>query len=277
MALPIELAQAGRRAQALALSQDSTLNAAALSVDSWLARVTQSADRDSAQQNSEQRALLARSGAAVAVSLLAAILLAGLLWRETRRLSAGRSALEQDAEETALAAQARERLLTDELAERRRAIEAAAKHLLSVLNDVLDLSKVESGKLVLEDIDFLRDELVSQAFEMVTVTAAEKGVELVFDTCGVPDRMRGDPQRLGQALINLLANAVKFTERGWVRLQSEVLKVEPGRLLLRFEVRDTGIGIPADRHGALFNAFEQADSSTTRRHGATWSGSESAS
>ncbi len=320
LALPIELAQAGRRAKALALTQDSALNAAALGVDSWLARVTQGADRDAAQLNSEQQALLARSGAAVAVSLLAAILLAGVLWRETRRLSAGRSALEQDAEQRALEAQTRERLLTDELASRRRAteaadassvaksvflanmsheirtpmnaivglthlvlgdtrdafqqerlrkIDAAAKHLLGVLNGVLDLSKIESGKLVLENIDFLRDEVVSQAFEMVTVSAAEKGVELVFDTVDVPDRMRGDPQRLGQALINLLSNAVKFTERGWVRLQSEVLAVEEDRLLLRFEVRDTGIGIPADRHGALFNAFEQADSSTTRRHGGT--------
>ena len=320
LTLPIELARAARRAEALALSQDSTSNAVVRKVDSLLDRVKQGADRDSAQQRSEQRALTVSSGVAAIVSLLAAVLLAAFLWREIRRLSAARLSLEKDAEERVVAAEARERLLTDELAARRDAIEAAdatsvaksvflanmsheirtpmnaivglthlvlsdthdafqqdrlrkiesaAKHLLSVLNDVLDLSKIESGKLVLEDIDFLRDEVVSKAFEMVSVLAAEKGVELVFDTVNVPDRMRGDPQRLGQALINLLANAVKFTERGWVRLQLEVLAVEGGRLLLRFEVRDTGIGIAADRQSALFNAFEQADSSTTRRHGGT--------
>ena len=320
LTLPIELAQAARSAEALALSQDSTLNIAARKVDALLDRVTQGADRAAAQQRIEQRALLASAGAAAVVSLLAAALLVGFLWREMRRLSTARSAREKHAEESVVAAETRERLLTEELAARRfaveaadatsvaksvflanmsheirtpmnaivglthlvlsdtrdafqqdrlRKIESAAKHLLGVLNDVLDLSKIESGKLVLEDIDFLRDDVVSKAFEMVSVLAAEKGVELVFDTVNVPDRMRGDPQRLGQALINLLANAVKFTEHGWVRLQLQVLAIERGRLLLRFEVRDTGIGISADRHSALFNAFEQADSSTTRRHGGT--------
>ncbi len=153
--------------------------------------------------------------------------------------------------------------------ERLKKIDGAAKHLLQVINDVLDLSKIEAGKLVLEDIEFSRDELLSNAFNMVTGTAQAKGLELVLDTDHLPERLRGDPKHLAQALINLLANAVKFTEKGWVRLRGELLAEDGERLQLRFEVQDTGMGIPIDQQAVLFNAFVQADSSTTRRHGGT--------
>ncbi len=148
-------------------------------------------------------------------------------------------------------------------------IERAAQHLLQVINDILDLSKIEAGKMVLDSIEFSRDDLLSSVLEMVGDEAARKKLELVLDTDHLPERMRGDPKRLAQALINLLANAVKFTEHGWVRLRGHLLQEQDGRLQLRFEVRDSGIGIPLERQGALFSAFEQADLSTTRRYGGT--------
>ncbi|MEO8297855.1 MAG: PAS domain S-box protein [Burkholderiales bacterium] len=153
--------------------------------------------------------------------------------------------------------------------ERLGKVDGAAKHLLQVINDILDLSKIEAGKMVLEDTDFSLDAMLGSAFDMVTERARAKGLELVIDTDGLPDRLCGDPTRLSQALINLLSNAVKFTQRGWVRLSGELLREERQRLFVRFEVRDTGEGIAPERQQALFNAFEQADSSTTRRHGGT--------
>jgi signal transduction histidine kinase/DNA-binding response OmpR family regulator/HAMP domain-containing protein len=153
--------------------------------------------------------------------------------------------------------------------ERLRKMDAAARHLLQVINDILDLSKIEAGKLVLEDTEFGRDELLSSVCDFVAHAAADKGLELLIDTDHLPEQMRGDPKRLGQALINLLVNAVKFTERGWVRLKGELHGEQGDRLNVRFEVCDTGIGIAPHRQAAIFEAFEQADSSTTRRHGGT--------
>ena len=153
--------------------------------------------------------------------------------------------------------------------ERLDKIGEAAHHLLQVINDILDLSKIEAGRMALEDTEFSLDAMLSGAFEMVNGRAREKGLELVLDTDHLPARLRGDPTRLTQALINLLANAVKFTARGWVRLRGELLREETGHLLVRFEVQDTGEGIAPDRQPALFTAFEQADTSTTRRHGGT--------
>jgi CheY-like chemotaxis protein len=104
---------------------------------------------------------------------------------------------------------------------------------------------------------------------MVHEDARTRGLELVLHAGALPDRLRGDPKRLAQALINLLANAVKFTERGWIRLRCECIAEQGDRLQVRFEVRDSGPGIAPEDHARLFNAFEQADSSTTRRHGGT--------
>ncbi len=153
--------------------------------------------------------------------------------------------------------------------ERLAKVDNAAKHLLQIINDILDLSKIEAGMVTLEDIEFSLDDLLSRSFELVSERAREKGLELVLDTDHLPGRLRGDPTRLSQALINLLSNAVKFTEQGWVRLRGELLAEDDRRLQVRFEVRDTGVGIAPEQQARLFNAFEQADSSTTRRHGGT--------
>jgi len=146
-------------------------------------------------------------------------------------------------------------------------VDHAAKHLLQVINDILDLSKIEAGKATLEDIEFSLGLVVSHAMDMVRERAHEKQLELVLDLDHLPDRLRGDPTRLSQALINLLTNAVKFTEQGWVRLSGELLCDEGARLQVRFEVQDTGEGIAPAQQAELFDAFSQADGSTTRRHG----------
>ena len=148
-------------------------------------------------------------------------------------------------------------------------IDGAAKHLLQVISDILDLSKIEAGKMSLEDVDFGLDDLLDRVFEIVGGRAREKGLELVLDTDHAPAALRGDPTRLSQAVINLLSNAVKFTERGWVRLGIERVTEDEAGVLLRFEVSDTGIGIAPQDQAHLFGAFEQADSSTSRRHGGT--------
>ncbi len=153
--------------------------------------------------------------------------------------------------------------------DRLRKVDQAAQHLLQVINDILDLSKIEAGKMPIEHIEFARDGLMSDALAMVSEQARAKGLELVLDTDHLPSHMRGDPQRLAQALINLLSNAVKFTEQGWVRLAGRLLAEDGARLQLKFEVSDSGVGIAPEQQGALFQAFEQADASTTRRYGGT--------
>jgi PAS domain S-box-containing protein len=154
--------------------------------------------------------------------------------------------------------------------ERLGKIDDAARHLLSLINDILDLSKIEAGKLSLESIDFALDTMLARTCALVMDSAREKGLELVLDTDHLPRTLRGDPTRLSQALLNLLSNAVKFTERGSVLLRARLQPGAPaGALRVRFEVRDTGIGIPADRLPHMFSAFEQADASTTRRFGGT--------
>ena len=153
--------------------------------------------------------------------------------------------------------------------ERLGVVSGAAQHLLQVINDILDLSKIESGKMTLEEGDFSLDALLTRLCDLVGDRARAKSLELVLDTDLLPDMLRGDPMRLSQALLNLLGNAVKFTERGSIVLRGEVLENANGSMLVRFEVKDTGIGIPADKLPALFAPFEQADSSTTRRFGGT--------
>jgi PAS domain S-box-containing protein len=148
-------------------------------------------------------------------------------------------------------------------------VDDAARHLLQVINDILDLSKIEAGKMLVEETPFVLDDLLDKALAMVRGPAAEKRLELILDSDDLPAHLCGDPTRLSQALINLLNNAVKFTDTGWVRLTARVLREEGPRLLIRFEVEDTGIGIAAQKQGRIFSAFEQADPSTTRDHGGT--------
>ncbi len=148
-------------------------------------------------------------------------------------------------------------------------ISDAAQHLLRVINDILDLSKIEAGKLELEESEFALETLMARVTEMVAGRARDKGLELIVDTDHLPPRMVGDATRLSQILINLLANAVKFTEHGWVRLRSEVELEDGPRMRVRFEVRDTGPGIAPAQQKVLFNAFVQADGSTSRQYGGT--------
>jgi PAS domain S-box-containing protein len=148
-------------------------------------------------------------------------------------------------------------------------VDSAAKHLLEIINNILDLSKIEAGKMVLERAEFSLDSVLTRCFELVSQKAREKGIELILDTDHLPERMGGDSTRLAQALVNLLGNAVKFTERGWVRLRGDLLSEDRHRLQVRFEVQDTGEGIADAALKSLFSAFEQADSSITRRHGGT--------
>jgi two-component system sensor histidine kinase/response regulator len=154
-------------------------------------------------------------------------------------------------------------------ADRLEKIHDAAQHLSRVIDDVLDLSKIESGKLTLENTGFSLRALLRRAEAMVNERAHAKGLTLAVDAGNVPDRLRGDPTRLSQALLNLLSNAVKFTDRGGIELRAEGRPAADSALKVRFTVEDTGIGITAEQVGKLFGAFEQADSSTKRRFGGT--------
>ncbi|MDD4880326.1 MAG: response regulator [Gallionellaceae bacterium] len=151
-----------------------------------------------------------------------------------------------------------------------RKITDSAHHLLSVINDVLDISKIEAGKLNLESVDFDLDRLLGNVANLVLDKARDKGLELVVDLApNLPRWLRGDPTRLTQALLNYAGNAVKFTEAGSITLRAALVEENAAELLIRFEVRDTGIGIPADALARLFQPFEQVDSTTSRRYGGT--------
>ena len=148
-------------------------------------------------------------------------------------------------------------------------VNAAAQHLLAVLNDILDLSKIEAGRLTIERTDFLLGDVLDHVAGLINEPAAAKGLRIDVDPGNVPTWLHGDPTRLRQALLNYASNAVKFTEHGSVCLSASLLGEEEGHLLIRFAVRDTGIGIASETIPQLFRAFEQADPSTTRRYGGT--------
>jgi len=154
-------------------------------------------------------------------------------------------------------------------ADRLARIDSSAHHLMSILNDVLDLSKIEAGRLDMERADFLLATVMEDVRTLVQAQAVAKGLTLELAPGPAGLWLRGDATRLRQALLNYAGNAVKFTERGVVTLSARIEREEPDRLLLCFDVSDTGIGIAADEMPRLFQAFEQADASTTRRHGGT--------
>ena len=148
--------------------------------------------------------------------------------------------------------------------------EGAARSLLAILNDILDFSKVESGKLVLDDAPFRLDELLRNLSVVLSSALQHKEVEVLFQLDpAVPRVLRGDDLRLQQVLLNLAGNAIKFTERGEVVVALQLLQAGPERVRVEFAVRDTGIGIAADRLEAIFEGFTQAEASTTRRFGGT--------
>jgi PAS domain S-box-containing protein len=149
-------------------------------------------------------------------------------------------------------------------------VRSSAESLLTILNDILDFSKIESGKLELERVPFSLSDIVGDALKPLAARSRHKGLELLSDIApGVPTALFGDPTRLKQILINLVGNAIKFTECGQivVSVREDVRRGE--RTVLHFTVADTGIGIPANQHDTIFEAFRQADGSTTRRFGGT--------
>jgi PAS domain S-box-containing protein len=158
---------------------------------------------------------------------------------------------------------------TPEQAERLDRIDVAGRHLLSIINDILDISKIEAGQLQIENTDFHLSAILDNVQSIIAEQARLKGLQITVDPDGVPVWLRGDPTRLRQALLNYAGNAVKFTEQGTVAIRAVLLDERGGQLLVRFEVQDTGIGIPAGQQAVLFKDFEQADMSTTRRFGGT--------
>jgi len=160
--------------------------------------------------------------------------------------------------------------LSDQQREYMLMVQASAGALLDTINSILDFSKIEAGKMELEQIDFTLWETVTGALKPLALTARNKGVELLYDEGpNVPERLRGDPGRLRQALINLAGNAVKFTESGFVRLMVHSVEAEDGRIRLRFAVTDSGIGIPPEKIEHIFGSFNQVDGSMSRRFGGT--------
>jgi two-component system, sensor histidine kinase and response regulator len=153
--------------------------------------------------------------------------------------------------------------------ERLAKISGAAHHLLGIINDILDLSKIEAGRLQLEQSDFDLERIIANICGLMRERAGEKRIELVVDLQGLPPILHGDGLRLGQILLNFLGNAVKFTESGSIGLHGWTTPGADGGMIARFEVRDTGIGLTPEQQKRLFNAFEQADASTTRKYGGT--------
>ncbi len=148
-------------------------------------------------------------------------------------------------------------------------ISTSGKHLLTVINDVLDLSKIEAGRLEVECIPCAPHQVISEAVSVLKIRAAEKGLDLSYQWDGpAAPTIETDPSRLRQLLINLVGNAVKFTEKGSVRVTGRLAKVD-GSYKVQIDVRDTGVGIPADKLDEIFNPFAQADASVTRRFGGT--------
>jgi two-component system sensor histidine kinase/response regulator len=149
-------------------------------------------------------------------------------------------------------------------------IHNAGTSLLAVINDILDFSKIEAGRLDLETIGFELDEVISSVTTLTAQKAHEKGLEFLIHTGkGIPEQLAGDPIRLGQVLTNCVNNAVKFTERGEIRVTIELVERTGEKVKLKFAVRDSGIGMTAEQSAKLFQPFTQADMSTTRKHGGT--------
>ncbi len=160
--------------------------------------------------------------------------------------------------------------LTPEQYDGLKTVRTSADTLLAILNDILDFSKIESRKVVLEAVPFAIRTTIADALKPLSVHARQKGLELITDVAAeVPPGIVGDPTRLQQVIANLVGNALKFTPRGYVRCAVREQSREQGRSVLHISVSDTGIGILPDQQGAIFEAFRQADGSTTRRFGGT--------
>jgi PAS domain S-box-containing protein len=163
--------------------------------------------------------------------------------------------------ETALTAEQREYLSI---------AKSSAESLLTIINDILDFSKIEAGKLLVEEISFDLYRLIAEVLKPLALRAYEKGIELLSEVLhDVPRYVRGDPSRIRQVLVNLIGNAIKFTNNGEIALRTELLQLQEGHAIIHFAVRDTGIGIAPDKQDLIFDAFSQEDTSTTRKYGGT--------
>jgi PAS domain S-box-containing protein len=146
----------------------------------------------------------------------------------------------------------------------------SAQSLLGIINDILDFSKIEAGKLEMEHIPFRLDEVLNNLGNLIAIKAQEKGLEFLFDTHpDVPHALIGDPLRLGQIILNLTGNAVKFTEEGEIVIRTEPVRITDDEVEIKVSVQDTGIGMTQEQCAKLFQSFSQADSSTTRKYGGT--------
>ncbi len=160
--------------------------------------------------------------------------------------------------------------LTPKQADYVKKIQRSAHSLLGIINDILDFSKIEAGKMQMESVDFSLDEVLDNVSTVVGVKVHEKELEFLMDTPhDVPMALVGDPLRLGQVLINLCNNAVKFTHEGEIVVSTSAVEKEDESVTLQFCVRDTGVGLSEEQKGKLFQAFSQADTSTTRKYGGT--------
>ena len=149
-------------------------------------------------------------------------------------------------------------------------IQQAGKHLLGIINDILDFSKIEAGKLSIEKITFDIDEMMSNIANMIGQKCSEKNLELIFHfPHDLPHKLIGDPLRLSQILINYGNNAIKFTEKGEVIISAEILERDEEGIFIKFNVSDTGIGLTKEQKSKLFQSFQQADTSTSRKFGGT--------
>ncbi len=159
--------------------------------------------------------------------------------------------------------------VTPEQARRLDKIDSAGRHLMAIINDILDLSRIEAGGLDLQHADFHLSSILDGVHSIISDAAAAKGLVVTVDPDSVPAWLRGDPMRLRQALLNFASNAVKFTDQGTVALGADLLEEQGDALRVRFWVKDTGIGIAADAVQRIFKPFEQAELSTASRYGGT--------
>jgi len=160
--------------------------------------------------------------------------------------------------------------LTPKQSDYLRKINNSAKGLLGIINDILDYSKIEAGKMVLEEIPFNLSDIMDSVSTVIGYKSFEKGLELLFNSQGnMPKKLMGDPLRLGQILINLASNAVKFTDHGEILIETTVISQQSDRIKLRFSVKDSGIGMTKEHVSGLFQSFHQVDKSISRRYGGT--------
>ena len=216
--------------------------------------------RDISEAKSAEAALIAAKEQAEAANRARGAFLANMS-HEVRTPMNGIIGMTELALDTDLDAEQRHYLKT---------VKSSAESLLTIVNDILDFSKIEAGKVQFEALPFSVGDTVLETARMVAVDAHRKGLEVIVNVRpAVPQRLVGDPTRLRQVVMNLLGNAIKFTEQGEVALEVDVEESGERSVYLRFAIRDTGIGVPADKQKAIFDAFSQADVSTTRRFGGT--------